>query len=528
MTSPYIPDVATSPYTILIIEDEPEIIMLNEIALKRGGYNVISAKNGKIGVEMAIEHLPDLIVCDIMMPEMDGYGVLERLRKNSQTATIPFIFLTARSSMEDFKEGMLRGADGYLVKPVLPDQLVSNVKERLGRAHLLRGQRLHEFAQRIVRMQARERQRIAHNLQAEVYQPLLSLEFLLRLRDDSLKVSNSPSATDVNGDLTPLLRQAISNMERLIQDLHPTTLDHIGLAATLRSLIEKYDHLAIQLEMNNLNRSFQEETKLVVFRVVQEALTNIEKHARVQRASLVVSYEDDALNIQIHDKGVGFDVEASLNDPRNVGLMSMYEQVISVNGEMQIVSAQDAGTRIDIRLPQGDAPSIPFYQEYDEALSKAIHQNAPGRATSGTNTELRVNIAIALPNIHLVSGMNRLLAYSPNYKVIREISSLTPQDVLAAIKEAQPDVLIINPFFGERSHTDIVQAVAEQAPRTHILVVSPFTSREYVVDAFQHGAKGYVPLNTTRVDLLTAVSNVVRGKPYLSPTIPDPGRDFTS
>lgn len=117
---------------ILIIEDNLEIREgTAEILELTGGYDVITAENGKIGVELANKHLPDLILCDIMMPELDGYGVLYMLSKFEKTRQIPFIFLTAKSERHDMRKAMEMGADDYLVKPFDDIELLNAIESRL-------------------------------------------------------------------------------------------------------------------------------------------------------------------------------------------------------------------------------------------------------------------------------------------------------------------------------------------------------------------------------------------------------------
>ncbi|MGN0002800.1 MAG: response regulator [Sphingobacterium composti] len=118
--------------TILIIEDNLEIREgTAEILELTGSYNVLTAENGKIGVDLALKHVPDLILCDIMMPELDGYGVLYMLSKQESTMHIPFIFLTAKSERVDMRKAMEMGADDYLVKPFDDIELLNSIESRL-------------------------------------------------------------------------------------------------------------------------------------------------------------------------------------------------------------------------------------------------------------------------------------------------------------------------------------------------------------------------------------------------------------
>jgi CheY-like chemotaxis protein len=116
---------------ILVIEDE-ESVRLNLVEmLEAEDYEAVSAPNGMIGAMGALDHIPDLVICDVMMPELDGYGVLETLRQDPTTATIPFIFLTAKADKGDMREGMELGADDYLTKPFTRDELLQSITARL-------------------------------------------------------------------------------------------------------------------------------------------------------------------------------------------------------------------------------------------------------------------------------------------------------------------------------------------------------------------------------------------------------------
>jgi CheY-like chemotaxis protein len=119
---------------IVVIEDNKDMREnLSEI-LELSGYEVKTAPNGKAGLELIHQFTPDLIICDIMMPELDGYGVIHILQQNSNTANIPFIFLTAKVEKSDFRKGMNLGADDYLTKPFEDiDLLNAEVKRRMPR-----------------------------------------------------------------------------------------------------------------------------------------------------------------------------------------------------------------------------------------------------------------------------------------------------------------------------------------------------------------------------------------------------------
>ena len=125
---------------LLLIEDDVVLRENTAELLELSGYDVITAPNGKVGLEIAKQSLPHIIVCDIMMPELDGYGVLEGLSKAENTTNIPFIFLSAKTERKDVRKGMDLGADDYITKPFEEEELVSAIESRLAKAAIIKDQ----------------------------------------------------------------------------------------------------------------------------------------------------------------------------------------------------------------------------------------------------------------------------------------------------------------------------------------------------------------------------------------------------
>ena len=128
---------------VLLIEDDTILRENTAELLELAGYDVVTAPNGKIGVETALQNSPDIdiIMCDIMMPELDGYGVLETLSKNDATKYIPFIFLSAKTERQDVRKGMDLGADDYITKPFEEEELISAMESRIAKAAILKDER---------------------------------------------------------------------------------------------------------------------------------------------------------------------------------------------------------------------------------------------------------------------------------------------------------------------------------------------------------------------------------------------------
>ena len=122
---------------ILIVDDEVETIRLISLVLQRQGYQVISATNGSSGFDLAVKEIPNLILLDLMMPDIDGYQVTRQLRENPATANVPIMIFSAKGQVEDRVTGYESGIDDYLTKPVHPAELVARIKSLIARSKVL-------------------------------------------------------------------------------------------------------------------------------------------------------------------------------------------------------------------------------------------------------------------------------------------------------------------------------------------------------------------------------------------------------
>jgi diguanylate cyclase len=234
---------------ILVIEDEKPIRENIIEMLELEKFQVIGAGNGKIGLELAIHHQPDLILCDVMMPEMDGYTVLTELRENSQTSTIPFIFLTARAEKSDFRKGMELGADDYITKPCTPDELIKAVQMRL-----------------------KKHQKLTQNYKNIIDQALEQINFLLYY-DTITNLPNrlllSEKFTEIVGfkpAFVPVLCLSIDRFTRIKE-----TIDHGELSLLIKSLAQR---LKDCLKSHDLLSRFSDEQFVII-------LANIQNKAEV-------------------------------------------------------------------------------------------------------------------------------------------------------------------------------------------------------------------------------------------------------
>lgn len=178
---------------ILVVEDE-QVLLKNILKILRlEGYEAIGANNGREGVETAIEAHPDLIVCDVMMPELDGYGVLKALQADTKTATIPFVFLTAKGDRSDMRQGIELGADDYLVKPFDADELLRAIEARFKKQEVLLG-RMSELSEELNQLQQflDAKDGLMDNLNQELRRPMSNIKMALTM----LQTQDTPEARD--------------------------------------------------------------------------------------------------------------------------------------------------------------------------------------------------------------------------------------------------------------------------------------------------------------------------------------------
>ncbi len=263
---------------ILAIEDEVSILSIIEEILSED-YDILTAENGFIGLQLAFEHKPDLILCDVMMPGMDGYEVLTKLRENPQTKLTPFIFLTAKSEKGDIRSGMNLGADDYLTKPFTMEELIDTVNARLNQKKTVQD---HYSAQ-----YASQEKELNHLL---YYDRLTNLPNQLCLQEWFTSITaNLPELKEdvshANNDDTPkitLIHLNLDKFKRINQDLSEQVGDEI-LKAVARRLLEAMpkDSMIARAKADDFLILIPPMTdKQEIFQVVQQAFTQFQRAFR--------------------------------------------------------------------------------------------------------------------------------------------------------------------------------------------------------------------------------------------------------
>jgi DNA-binding NarL/FixJ family response regulator len=197
---------------ILVIEDEPEMRRNITTLLRYHDYESVSAENGRAGVEAARREKPDLILCDVMMPELDGYGVLQALQADATLARTPFIFLTAKGEKDDLRSGMNLGADDYLTKPVANAELIQAIETRLRRSD--------------------QQSKRDFKPDFSSFQPLLTLGLTPRAAEALLWLAQGKS----NSDIATILGISESTVKKYVQEMFEKLGVETRGAAAVRAL----------------------------------------------------------------------------------------------------------------------------------------------------------------------------------------------------------------------------------------------------------------------------------------------------
>ncbi|MBO3458097.1 response regulator [Aetokthonos hydrillicola Thurmond2011] len=361
-------------YQILVIEDETSIRqnLLDLLALE--DFKVISAENGQIGLQLAQQTIPDLIICDVMMPELDGHNVLKILRQEPTTATIPFIFLTAKSDKTDFRQGMELGADDYLTKPFTRAELLTAITSRLEKQAV--------FNQQSQQKLDDLRSSITLSLPHEMRTPLNGILGFSELLIKDVDILNSHEIRE----MAEGIHKSATRLLRLIQNfLLYAELEIISSAPERINLMQSYRTVFPTVALTNLiiekakqvgrtgdlqvnlstNCSLKiNETKL--YKIIEELIDNALKFSslgtiiQVNTASinnkLILSFLDHGRGMtsaQISELGAYRQFERKLYEQQGSGLgLIIAKRLVELHGgELKINSQPNEKTLVQVVLP---------------------------------------------------------------------------------------------------------------------------------------------------------------------------------
>lgn len=350
---------------VLIVEDEEDDALLIVRELARGGYAPAYQRvETEAAMRAALAAQPwDLIISDYAMPAFSGTAALETVQ--SFGLDVPFIIVSGAIGEDMAVAAMKAGAHDYVMKgalgrltPAVGRELqeaeIRRAKRRSERALRDAHQRLRALSSRMLEIQEAERRHLARELHDEIGQALtavkINLQALMRRPDavrDTAQLEASASIVD----------NALQQVRGLSLNLRPSQLDDLGLPAALRSHLDQHAKAAgfkAHFSMDALKHRLHSDLETTCFRVAQEALTNVARHARARNVWVELRRSDAELRFSIRDDGAGFDVAAARNGAvqgRSLGVISMEERVTLAGGRFELKSMPGEGTAVHAILP---------------------------------------------------------------------------------------------------------------------------------------------------------------------------------
>ena len=340
---------------VLIVDDDPTAREALVAILEGEGYDLRQAKDGIQALQLLKQLQPDLILLDVMMPAMDGFEVCRRIRATPPLAEVPIILLTALDDRDSLLKGIESGADDFLSKPPDRRELVARVRTitRLNRYRTLMEQRenIRRMAERVVAAQEEERQRISRELHDDLGQALTTHLIALRNLQQDLSL---PSGT-LFERLQSLYDQSyeiFGKIRSIARDLRPPVLDALGLKVAMQTYCTEFNrrtHLPVVFEAEDSLPELPDTYKITLYRTLQEALTNVIKHAQASQVWVDLSMDDDQVTLTIQDNGIGFSEEKPGSN--GIGLAGLRERITIAGGRLAVSSTPKRGTILSAQFP---------------------------------------------------------------------------------------------------------------------------------------------------------------------------------
>jgi signal transduction histidine kinase len=382
-----------SAFRILTVDDNEAIRYTLGRSLRDAGFQVLEARNGSEALARAAEN-PDLITLDVNLPDVHGFDLCRQLKSNPATSHIPILHLSSTFvDPESRVHGLASGADAYLAEPIDRAELVATigallrlknaemrarqqaeiaeaarselaslnaaleqrVSERTGELRVA-NQSLHELSGRLLRMQDDERRRIARELHDGVGQLLVAIKMNNAIIEEQGSALDSRAAKAL-AENTSMLDELMRGVRTISHLLHPPLLDEAGLPSALKHYVDEFSERSgvnVVLDCDPDIGRLPADMETAFFRMTQECLGNVHRHAASQSASVRLRESEGRIHLQISDDGRGIPAEKQRLlelGGGGVGLRGMRERVAHMGGELQIHSTGE-GTTVTATLPR--------------------------------------------------------------------------------------------------------------------------------------------------------------------------------
>jgi len=345
--------------SVLVVNDIADQLDLMSVLLTQSGYQVLTAADGLEALEIAQTIRPSLIISDISMPRLDGIELCRRIRQQPALKLTPLLLVSANYKDSDSAvAGLSAGADDYLEAPYDPVRLIAKVERLLERKRSeqklnLTNETLRALAAKLQTVREEESIRIAREIHDALGGALTALKMDLAALSKSLWESGNEPVAQRVAAMGDFVDETVHKVRTIASELRPSILDDLGLVAAIEWHAKEFQKRT-QIECCTL--SDKEEISLAatkstaIFRIFQEILTNVARHAQATRIEIRIELRDDKLILTVSDNGIGLR-EADLSATRSLGILGMRERALLCDGQVEITGREGVGTKVTVSIP---------------------------------------------------------------------------------------------------------------------------------------------------------------------------------
>ena len=358
---------APGPVNILMVDDQPAKLLSYEVMLEELGENLLKAASGREALEILLKTDVAVVLMDVSMPELDGFQLAEMIREHPRFQKTAIIFISAVHLTDlDRLKGYQRGAVDYISVPVIPDLLRAKVSvfaelHRKARQLELLNIELRRLSHSLMTAQDEERRRIARELHDGLGQDLTAAKMMLGSLVQPNQLKDTRDGKTVVEVLT-MMDSVIEQVRTLSHLLHPPLLDEMGLLSALRWYTDGFAKRSGVVTLLEAAKDFprlEPEMEMAIFKIVQESLTNVFRHAEAREATVQLEARDGQACVSIVDNGKGIGASDELHPASyGIGVIGIKQRVEEFGGTL-ILRNTGAGTSVEVRIPLPAPPQQP-------------------------------------------------------------------------------------------------------------------------------------------------------------------------